>query len=101
MGGILILGAGGHAKVVADILIGQGIQVAGYLADNPQAWNTKPLNISVFGPVHSYAKYEVDGMIIGIGSNAVRRSLAAELSTDSQVVWCNAIHRQSICAISG
>ncbi len=100
MMGILILGAGGHAKVVADILIGQGLQVAGYLDDNPETWNTKPLNIPVLGPTHSYVKYEIDGMIIGIGLNATRRSLAVQLSTDSQISWRNAIHLRSIIASS-
>ncbi|MBI5960526.1 MAG: acetyltransferase [Chloroflexi bacterium] len=100
MTSILILGAGGHAKVVADILIGQGIEVMGYLDDNPQTWNTKPLNIPVLGPTHIYAQYEADGMIIGIGSNIIRRSLVDQLGADGRVSWANAIHHQSIIAPS-
>ena len=36
--GILIIGAGGHAKVVADILLSCGFAVMGFLDDDPTLW---------------------------------------------------------------
>ncbi len=67
--GILILGAGGHAKVIADILQSQGITVAGFLDDDPRTWNTCPLNIPVLGPIALHSEYPDNPLIIGVGSN--------------------------------
>lgn len=98
MRGILILGAGGHAKVVADILLSRGFKVAGFLDDQPATWNTQPLNIAVLGPNTSYADYDPAGIVIGIGSNTTRRKIAIELG--EQAPWHNAIHASAIVADS-
>lgn len=98
MGGIIILGAGGHAKVVADILLSQKLEVVGFLDDNPETWNTRPLNIPVLGPISSYADYQAEGLVIGIGANAVRQKLVTEC--DGRILWYNAIHPRAIIAPS-
>jgi len=98
LAGIIILGAGGHAKVVADILLSQGREVAGYLDDNPASWNTKPLNIPVLGSTDAFAELAIEGIVIGIGANTIRQRLAAQLGEDTP--WCNAVHPQAIIAKS-
>lgn len=98
MAGILVFGAGGHAKVVADILLSQEVQVIGFLDDDPEAWKIKPLGLPVLGPSSSYADYEHKCIVIGIGSNSIRQKLATELGSNAS--WCNAIHPRSTIADS-
>lgn len=98
MTGVLILGAGGHAKVVADILLSQGLEVTGYLDDDPQTWNTKPLNVPVLGSSDTFPELAQHRIVIGIGSNAIRQRLAAQLGEDMR--WCNALHPRAIIAES-
>jgi sugar O-acyltransferase (sialic acid O-acetyltransferase NeuD family) len=100
MSGILILGAGGHAKVIADILMSQGIAVRGYVDDNPAAWGTTPLGLPVLGPIDSYLDHQPDGLVMGIGSNVARRTIVERLGQPAGDLWCNAIHPDSTLAAS-
>ena len=45
MTGILVLGAGGHGKVVADILCRAGTPAMGFLDDDPETWGTTRLGL--------------------------------------------------------
>lgn len=100
MSGVLILGAGGHAKVIADILMSQGTEVRGFLDDDPKLWGEMRLGLPVLGAIGQYLDYQPDGLIIGIGDNLVRRSFAERLSTQAQKLWCNAVHPRAILARS-
>jgi sugar O-acyltransferase (sialic acid O-acetyltransferase NeuD family) len=100
MSGILILGAGGHAKVVADILRCQGLRVAGFLDDDPQTWGTTRLGLSVLGAIASFADYQPDGLVLGIGANQVRGQLVERLGPAVQALWCNAIHPRATVTAS-
>ena len=87
MADVIIIGAGGHARVVADIVLRQGDRVLGFLDDSPTA--TGAYGIDLLGPVDDYKKYPHARFLIGIGSAAVRRKLAARLE---DVTWHTAIH---------
>lgn len=100
MSGVIIIGAGGHAKVVADILRAQGIHVLGYLDDNMSLHGQQRLGLPVLGSVDNYRDFNTDGLVIGIGSNAVRRSLAKRLSDVPSSLWINAVHPQAVVAPS-
>lgn len=71
---LIILGAGGHAKVVADIAIKSGYNLRGFLDDNAKA--DKILNIPVLGNIQDCLKFSDCQFVIGIGSNAVRKTLS-------------------------
>jgi sugar O-acyltransferase (sialic acid O-acetyltransferase NeuD family) len=100
MSGVIILGAGGHAKVIADILISQGTQVRGFLDDDSKLWGETRLGLPVLGAIDPHFEYEPDGLIIGIGDNLVRRSIAQRLSAQPQRMWRNALHPQATIARS-
>ncbi len=100
MSGILVLGAGGHAKVVADILRCQGLSVAGFLDDDPQAWGTTRLGLPVLGAIADFAQHQPDGLVLGIGANGVREQIVARLGAAAQPLWCNAIHPRATVAAS-
>ncbi len=98
MKSVLILGAGGHAKVVADILQLCGHHVLGCLDDDSQLWGTSCLGLPVLGAIADYANYHPDGLVIGIGSNAVRQTLVNRLGEGARSVWANAIHPRATIA---
>lgn len=98
MGGLLIVGSGGQGKIAADILLLHGVEVQGFLDDNPASWGTFVLGLPVLGAINEYADYEPDGLVMGIGSNKARRLVAERLGTAAQPLWCNAIHPRAIIA---
>jgi UDP-perosamine 4-acetyltransferase len=68
---VLGLGAGGHAKVVLEILVAAGIDVIGLLDPRRDLWGTIVLGVPVLGddsllPVHYHGG--VSHVFIGLGS---------------------------------
>ena len=84
---VIIIGAGGHARVVADIVSSMGDRVLGFLDDRPDAAGA--YGIPVLGKVDDYIHYPHARFLIGIGSSAVRQKLDQRLSG---VRWHTAIH---------
>lgn len=73
---VIILGAGGHAKVIANIIEESGDNVVGFLDDNKEIkgkiiYNNK----HVMGTFKDIDKYKNLLFIIGIGSNQVRKMI--------------------------
>ncbi len=86
---VLVIGAGGHGQVVADILLTASRQGAheypcGYLDHNENLWGSVLLNLPVIGSIDQRDKFEHDAVIIGIGDNLTRRRLFALLSRSSE-----------------
>jgi sugar O-acyltransferase (sialic acid O-acetyltransferase NeuD family) len=100
MKGILVLGAGGHGKVVADILQTGNAEVIGFLDDDPMRWNTVVFDLPVLGGIDQYAEYRPDGLIFGIGSNQVRKAIAERLGQTAIPLWRSAIHPSATVARS-
>jgi sugar O-acyltransferase (sialic acid O-acetyltransferase NeuD family) len=97
---ILIIGAGGHAKVVADIVQERGLRLVGFVDDDPATWGTRVFDGEVLGPVTSSARHDADGFVIGIGSNAARLRLAGHLAEVVADRWFNALHPAAVIARS-
>lgn len=81
---ILILGAGGHAQVVADILLrmwdaGLPIAPIGYLDDNPALVGKALLGLPVLGTLAGLGRVAHDAVIVAIGANHARRSVFERL----------------------
>jgi sugar O-acyltransferase (sialic acid O-acetyltransferase NeuD family) len=79
---VLVLGAGGHGQVVADILrsqeaAGDRIRFIGYLDDAVDADDS---NGRVLGPIRDWASIDHDGLIVAIGKNATRKARFDELA---------------------
>ncbi|MGM9594479.1 MAG: acetyltransferase [Candidatus Onthomonas sp.] len=88
---VIVIGGGGHAKVVIDCIQSSGGQVAGILDDGIPA-GASVLGIPVLGRVSEYAKYASHPFIIAIGNNAIRRRIARDLP----VRWYTAVHPSAI-----
>lgn len=99
---VLILGAGGHAQVVADILLrsrdtGNALVPLGYLDDAPQLLGQVFLGLPVLGSFSQLATIEHDTVIIAIGDNVVRRQLFEKLRKQD-CCFVTAIHPRAILA---
>lgn len=77
MQNLLIIGAGGHGKSVAEaVLLANHFKIVGFLDDN-QALNTKIWDFEVLGPTDQLHCYQssVDYVIVALGNNALRQRL--------------------------
>lgn len=99
---VLIVGAGGHAQVVADILLrmqdaGEEILPLGFLDDNPALAGAARLGLPVLGSLPDRHSIEHDAIIIALGDNRVRRNLFRQLSREGEA-FATAIHPRAIVA---
>ncbi|MCG3209568.1 MAG: putative acetyltransferase EpsM [Anaerolineae bacterium] len=98
---ILILGAGGHAQVVADILLARqqagdpALELAGFLDDDPALHGRTILGRPVLGPISACAALPHEAIIIGIGHNPTRTRLAEQLQAAGEQL-ITAIHPTAV-----
>jgi sugar O-acyltransferase (sialic acid O-acetyltransferase NeuD family) len=86
---IVIIGAGGHGLVVADILLAarsshpqqlpQPIDIVGALDDNPALTGTRILDVPILGTTEVLSTIAHDAVIVAIGDNTRREQVATEL----------------------
>lgn len=95
MSDLIIIGGGGHAKVVADIATLNGYKIRGFLDDNTDV--EKILNYNRLGNVSDCIKYGDCSFVIAIGNNLVRRNIFEKYSNFEYVTL---IH-PSVCIGSG
>lgn len=85
--GVIVLGAGGHAKVVISTLQAAGYEVAAALDNDPEKFGNTILGVLVKGAIpDSLGGAEA---IIAIGDNAARRCVALRLE---RIVWLSVVH---------
>jgi len=99
---VLILGAGGHAQVIADILLqmhhaGADIAPIGYLDDNPRLFGRSFLGLPVLGRLDELSTIAHDAVILGIGDNGTRSAIFTALSAQGET-FAVALHPRSIVA---
>lgn len=93
---VIILGASGHARVIADIIKSSGDEIVGFLDDNTDIQGKTIFDDKiVLGDTseESVRKYSDCYFIIGIGSNKVRMIISKKYSN---LKWYTAIHPSSI-----
>jgi sugar O-acyltransferase (sialic acid O-acetyltransferase NeuD family) len=82
--GVVVIGAGGHAKVVISTLTACGTPVAAVVDDDDSKWGTEALGTRV-GRIE---RAQGGRGIVGIGDNAQRREMVRALGLD----WQTAVH---------
>ena len=88
---IIVIGAGGHAKVVIATVRAIGGNVASVCDDDESRWGQTLLGVPVTGPISS----ELIGnssAVLAIGDNRARRMLATRL----EVEWITACHPEAV-----
>jgi len=71
---LVIVGAGGHAKVVVDILVssGRGTDVLGFVDDDAAIHGQRRAGLPVLGALETLRESDV-ALVMGIGHNGARR----------------------------
>lgn len=100
--GVLILGAGGHGRVVLDILLQTGRhEVLGFLDNNSEIHGRRIDWLPVLGPIYALpelaATHGCDGVVVAIGDNGVRRGVARQVE-GAGIELINAIHPSATLA---
>ena len=83
---VVIIGAGGHGKVVADIVRANDDLVVGFLDDAGKGEK-------IIGKVSDCVNFSDKYFIIGIGNNSVRKKIAESYPN---LMWYTAIHPSAV-----
>ncbi len=86
----LIYGAGGHARVIADLLQAGGSMPLAFIDDNATGGTLDGIPVSAY----DMAAYPGAMIVIGIGNNEIRRRIAASLHHEPAVL----IHPTAVVA---
>jgi UDP-perosamine 4-acetyltransferase len=96
---VIIAGAGGHGRVVLDILRAAGQhRVVGFLDANQDLHGTEVAGLTVLGHLNLLPKLKakgVGGAIVAIGDNRVRRSYAQKLAA-AGLELVSAVHPSAV-----
>jgi len=99
---VVIIGAGGHAQVIADCLLrmaeaGSQCQPIGYVDDNPIFHGRRFLDLPVLGSIATLPAIAHDSLLVGIGNNRTRQQLYISLCRQGYCI-ATAIHPRAIVA---
>jgi sugar O-acyltransferase (sialic acid O-acetyltransferase NeuD family) len=99
---VLILGAGGHAQVVADILLrahqaGASAHLLGFLDDDSTLVGTTIMGLQVLGTIAQLDEIDHDAIIVAIGDNRTRARLFESVRARGERI-VNAIHPAAVLA---
>lgn len=90
---VIIIGAGGHGKVIADIIEKSNDKVFGFLDDNCN--DAEIMGYPVLGKTEDARRYNDKEFFIAIGNNAVRKNIACKYS---ELKFYTAIHPKAVIA---
>lgn len=88
---VIIIGTGGHAKVVADIIERTGDNLIGFLTSDRD--KTTFIGKPVLGCEKDYINYKTCCFIVAIGNTAARERISQSMTG---INWYTAIHPNSI-----
>jgi sugar O-acyltransferase (sialic acid O-acetyltransferase NeuD family) len=86
---VVVIGGGGHAKVVASTVQASGMKIVAILDDDPAKSGQTILGVPVVGGADGYMKRQVFPAILAVGDNRVRRELARRFEG---LEWATAVH---------
>lgn len=89
---ISIIGAGGHAKVVAATLLDMGLSIGRFYDIDESKWGNEMMSGIIISPI---ANIKTDGgknAIIAIGDNQARENIAMEMKG---IKWITAVHSKA------
>ncbi|MFV2068548.1 MAG: acetyltransferase [Pirellulales bacterium] len=90
--GVVLVGAGGHAKVVQAAIEATGRQVNAVFDDDPRRWGQTQFGVRIEGPVARLANGHRRPAVIAIGANEVRRAIAERLP----MRWVTVVHPHAL-----
>lgn len=90
---VVVLGAGGHGKVVVATLQSAGFRVEAILDDDRDKWGQVILGVPVVGPIELVRKFIREkgyAAVVGIGDNRMRRHVIRKVGDACN--WISVIH---------
>ena len=78
---VIIIGGGGHAKVVIDCILCAGDLVVGILDDALEV-GSEVLGLPVLGKVDAWQDYKDHKFVVAIGNNEIRRAISERINAD-------------------
>ena len=94
---VIIIGASGHGKVVADVINQSDDSVIGFLDDNSKL-SESFMGFPVLGKTDQFKDYEKYYFIIAIGNASIREKIADKMYG---VRWYTAIHPSAVVSKLG
>ena len=89
---VIVIGAGGHGRVVADVITCAGDTVLGFLDDNGDL-PERIIGFPCLGKTDRFSDYPGASFIIAIGDSEIRERFAARMSGCR---WYTAIHPSAV-----
>jgi sugar O-acyltransferase (sialic acid O-acetyltransferase NeuD family) len=90
---LIVIGAGGHAKVVISTARAAGFEVRFAFDDDPQKIGGNLLGVSVAGPIAESASAGLPA-VLALGANQLRRDWAGQLDLE----WATIVHPHAVVA---
>ena len=102
MKSLVIVGAGGHGVVVADILLaardaGSEAEPVAFVDDDESVFGTSPLGIPVAGRLRDLPRIPHDAIVLAVGRNAQRARLFEQLTAAGEL-FATACHPRATVA---
>ncbi len=100
---VVIIGAGGHGRVVADIiaLSRKHEAVLAFIDDNAALWGDNIAGVPVFGGINRLKlmcrQYPGISVIVAVGNNSARQKIVTELK-DYGIKYTSCIHPRAVIA---
>ncbi|MBR2335317.1 MAG: acetyltransferase [Clostridia bacterium] len=92
---VIIIGAGGHAKVVADTVRKNGDEVIGFLDDKCDKRGEGFCHSTILGAVSEYGRFADEAsFIVAVGDGLARKRISETVNAK----WYTAIHPSAIIA---
>lgn len=97
---VVIVGAGGHGQVVADILLrmteaGAPVLAVGFVDDAPELAGQNAMGLPVLGGLDDLGSIPHDAVVVAIGSNQVRQKVVSRLTGRGEV-FLSTIHPRAV-----
>jgi sugar O-acyltransferase (sialic acid O-acetyltransferase NeuD family) len=86
---VVVLGAGGHGKVIVSALRALGRPVAALLDDVPERWGQTIQRVPITGPTSELASMQGVTAFLAIGDNRTRSQVARDFP---DVEWATIVH---------
>lgn len=89
---VVIIGASGHGKVIADMVRQSGDCVLGFLDDNPEVSGSF-VGVPILGSIDRFQEYEKSYFVVAVGNAVIRERIADKMQ---DVKWYIAIHPAAV-----
>lgn len=85
---VIVVGGGGHAKVVISSLRAQGYKICTVYDDDSAKWGQRLLGLPIAGPIERLGEPDRHPAVIALGDPLLRKQLAERYARD----WITVIH---------